>query len=121
VPLLGVARGEVALDRGVFGRGLAVGAQEVAEQQGELLGEAARPADVDVGPRMPGRFPEVPLGALGVAGPVDEAEIWMSITGLAASPGTEVEPMWSMRIATGPSARRSLPPSSVNRSGQPGS
>jgi len=28
----------------------------------------------------------------------------MSITGLAASPGTEVEPTWSMRIATGPSA-----------------
>ena len=118
---MGVACREVALDRGVFGRSLVVGAQEIAEQQRELLGEAAGPADVDVGPRAAGRFPEVPLGALGVAGPVDEAETWMSITGLAASPGTEVEPMWSIRIATGPSARRSLPPSSANRGGQPGS
>jgi hypothetical protein len=46
----------------------------------------------------------------GSAGSSRTTEIWMSITGLAGSPGTEVEPMWSMRIATGPSARRSLPP-----------
>src|SRR5215475_13705766 len=74
VPVEPVALGEAPLDRLILGGGLAVGAKEVAEQQGELLGEAARPADVDVGSRVPRWFPEVPLGALGVIGPVDKAE-----------------------------------------------
>ena len=34
-------------------------------------------------------------------------EIWMSMTGFASSPGTAVEPMWSMREGTSPSATRS--------------
>ena len=74
VPVEPVPFGEAALGRLVIGSRLPVGAKEVAEQQGKLLGEAAGPPDVDVCSRAPWRFAEVPLGALGVIGPVDEAE-----------------------------------------------
>jgi hypothetical protein len=57
----------------------------------------------------------------GSSGSKDATEIWMSMIGLAASPGTAVEPMWSIRSATSPSPARSSWPSSANRSGQAGS
>ena len=49
-----------------------IGPEEVTEQQGELFGEAARPPNVDMGAALAWRLPEVPLGALGVGGPIQE-------------------------------------------------
>src|SRR5262249_60611793 len=47
-------------------------------------------------------------------------EICTSMIGLAARPGTAVEPMWSIRSATVPSASRNVRPSSPNSAGQAG-
>jgi predicted kinase len=47
-----VARSEAAFDCLVSGGSFTVDAQEIAEQQRELLREAARFADVDVGPKL---------------------------------------------------------------------
>jgi hypothetical protein len=52
----------------------------------------------------------------GSTGSSAATEIWMSMIGLAANPGTAVEPMWSIRSAKSPSASRSPPPSWANRS-----
>jgi hypothetical protein len=68
-----VARSEAPFDCLVSGGSFAVDAQEVAEQQRELLREAASFADVDVGPRLSWWFPEVALRPLGVVGTVGEA------------------------------------------------
>jgi hypothetical protein len=58
-----------------------------------------------------------------VGGPFAESSTTskMSTMGLAASPGTEVEPMCSMEGAALPSAARILASSWRNRSGQTGS
>jgi hypothetical protein len=40
---------------------------------------------------------------------------------LAARPATAVEPMWSIRSATAPSAARNVRPNSANSTGQAGS
>src|SRR4051794_14932251 len=45
----------------------------------------------------------------------------MSMTGLAAKPGTDVDPLWSMRSATSPSAARMSPASSLNVAAHAGS
>jgi hypothetical protein len=47
-----------------------MGAQVVPEQQRPLLGETARPAHMEMRPATAGWFPEIPLGPLGVVGPV---------------------------------------------------
>src|SRR5918998_4045644 len=44
---------------------------------------------------------------------------WTSMRSFAARPGTAVEPMWSMRAASGPSAARSSPATASNAAGQP--
>src|SRR6201985_3397789 len=64
--IVGELRGKAPFEVLVGRRVVRVGAQVVAEQQRELLGEAARPPDMDVGARLARRFTEVPLGALGV-------------------------------------------------------
>lgn len=52
-------------------------------------------------------------------------EIWTSMIGLAAEPGTEVDPMWCTPVSRSPSngsgPARSAAPISPNRSGQPAS
>jgi len=48
-------------------------------------------------------------------------ETWMSMTSLAARPGTAVDPMWSMREARSPSASRRLAAYRAKRSGHAGS
>jgi hypothetical protein len=88
-----------------------VASKVVPEQQGELLGKTAELPHVHVRSAMTGRFAEVPLRAFRIVGPMHEAhlgqrpevyasigssdltETWMSITGLAGSPGTDVDPM----------------------------
>jgi hypothetical protein len=87
-----------------------VGSHEVSKEQRELLAEAARLADVDVSASGAGELAEAALGPFEVVGSEDVAEplerrtegssgsnaateIWMSMIGLAASPGTAVEPM----------------------------
>jgi hypothetical protein len=51
--VIAVALSEPTLEGLVFGCQLRRGAQVAAEEQGELLGEASRDANVDVGPRVP--------------------------------------------------------------------
>jgi hypothetical protein len=47
-----------------------IGPKKVTKQQGELLGEAARPPNVDMGAALAWTLPEVPLGTLGIGGPI---------------------------------------------------
>ena len=51
-----------------------MGPKVVAEEQWELLGEAARPTHVDVRALLARWLPEVPFGAFGVIRAVDVAE-----------------------------------------------
>lgn len=47
-------------------------------------------------------------------------EIWMSMTGLAARPGIEVEPMWWMRRVVSTRVARRAGRTSAKRAGQVG-
>src|SRR5262249_47970457 len=58
-------RGEVIFQRRVRAGMGRVAAEEVAEQERELLVEGASPANVDVCAPVPGTLPEVALGQLG--------------------------------------------------------
>jgi hypothetical protein len=116
---------------------LRVRPQVVPEEQRQLFAKAPRPPDVDVRPPRPRRLAEVALCPVVVVGAEDVPQslqgraerlrrlqrrdrVCTSITGLAGSPGTAVEPMWSTRRATGPSARRSSAACAANRPGHTG-
>jgi len=60
-------------------------------------------------------------GTYALLGSIDESPTEMSITGLAISPGTEVEPMCSIRTTCSPSAARRRAASRSKRTGHPGS
>ena len=49
---------------------------------------------------------------------MDDTDVWMSTIGFAARPGTEVEPTWSTRTASDPSAARIRVASASKRAGQ---
>jgi hypothetical protein len=91
-----------------------------------------------MGPSTALWFPEVALGAFGLSarntyptrssgclnaarGSKAATETWTSMIGLAAKPGTAVEPTWSILSAMSPSRARSSRASSANCSGQAGS
>jgi hypothetical protein len=48
----------------------------------------------------------------------EATEIWMSMISLAASPGTAVEPMWSIRTANFPKPMRNVVAIILNSHGQ---
>ena len=66
--------GEAALECLVSRCLRGVGAEVVPKEKRELLREAARAADVNVGPRRAGRLAEVALGPLCVGRAEDVAE-----------------------------------------------
>ena len=57
--------GELLFEGGVLVGAVRVAAQVVAEEEGELPGEGAGVADVDVGPSLTRRLAEVALVSLG--------------------------------------------------------
>ena len=108
--IVSVSLGKLDLQRGIALGPLRVRTDEITKQQGKLLAEAPRPPDVDVGALASRRLAEVSLRPLRVVCAKDVAEalerrrkassgsnaateICTSKIGLAARPGTAVDPM----------------------------
>ena len=67
-------RGRLVLERRTFSALLPMATELVAKQQVIQLGEAARPAHLNVRARLARRLAEVPFGALDVVHTVKETE-----------------------------------------------